>query len=535
MFGLTACNVEVTDITPRTLYHDGVENKQTFTVRIQSEDELNDVSFITRDGGRRSMQSLGNDEYELTTRIGFCTEVAEFKVEVSAGGLKNTHPAAGYYTHEVRGVPEGCDDNAPYARAYTVDVTEDFVDARPGDGICFGRRASSKIEGCSLRAAVMESNAWVGDDLILLSDLDYELDLTGDEGHTDLDPTVEDLDIRDSVTIEGINRTNADVGDFLQSTFDNDTNLADDPDSRFAKIYGHSSFRAIQVSDGAVLRLRNLAVVGGATSGQGGGILNYGTISLERVAVVGNVSRRGGFSGAGIANHGSMFAEDYAITQNEASGVNGQGGGLLNSGDVTMKRGIMAYNDARFGAGITNESGEVNVMNSTFGLHVWSRNTPSTVVDNKAGVMRFSFTTFAGHRSSRGLLSSSNGSDGLYLHNSLLMEGPSTYCSGNIKSLGGNVTDKPCAFDEESGDGDFIDVQLLANTQFEDMGGFTPTIRFSSPNGGTDFFDPTDKATGGPFMYTDQRGGTYLRRVDGNGDGIAHADPGAWENPGARR
>lgn len=78
---------------------------------------------------------------------------------------------------------------------FTVDTTADTVDANPGDGVAKDQNGS-----CSLRAAIMEANALVGPDTILLGPTAYQLTLTGareDEGRTG------DLDIFSNLTIQG--------------------------------------------------------------------------------------------------------------------------------------------------------------------------------------------------------------------------------------------------------------------------------------------------------------------------------------------
>ena len=77
----------------------------------------------------------------------------------------------------------------------TVDSTRDTIDANPGDGLCDDGRGR-----CTLRAAIMETNALVGADIIELPANTYIISIAGnaeDAGETG------DLDIDDDLTIVG--------------------------------------------------------------------------------------------------------------------------------------------------------------------------------------------------------------------------------------------------------------------------------------------------------------------------------------------
>jgi CSLREA domain-containing protein len=86
-------------------------------------------------------------------------------------------------------------------QTFTVTATTDVVDALPGDGVCETAPGNGM---CTLRAAIMEANALIGADTILLPEADYELTIPGageDESATG------DLDITDELTILGAENT----------------------------------------------------------------------------------------------------------------------------------------------------------------------------------------------------------------------------------------------------------------------------------------------------------------------------------------
>jgi len=282
--------------------------------------------------------------------------------------------------------------------------------------------------------------------------------------------------------------------------------------------------------------LRNLAIVNGDSNGPGGGILNAGTLVLERVAIADNKlvnPNATGIGGGGIQNDGILIADDIAITQNVVGGnvFNPQGGALFNTGTATIRRALIAYNSARFGNAVHNAAGAVlRLENATIHDHLWQGQVPVSVVRNE-GEMEAAFVTFSENRiDERILISNDSGGGPLSLRNVMMLANTATHCSGPITTLGGNVTDAPCDMNgTASAEGaDNIDVAVLSGG-LQDRGGFTPIYRFVVPSAGSSSFDPVDRAVVPMYPFFDQRGSGFSRRVDGNGDGSAFPDPGAYE------
>ena len=65
---------------------------------------------------------------------------------------------------------------------------------------------------------------------------------------------------------------------------------------------------------GTSASLSGLTITGGATAGDGGGLLNLGTVALSGVAVVGNSAANGG----GVANAGTAVIVGSSIDGNAA-------------------------------------------------------------------------------------------------------------------------------------------------------------------------------------------------------------------------
>ena len=82
------------------------------------------------------------------------------------------------------------------ASIYTVISTLDNPDAAPGNNVC-----ADSVGSCTLRAAVMEANAHVGPDTILLPADTFQLTLAGAEENA---ANTGDLDLQGIVTLQGV-------------------------------------------------------------------------------------------------------------------------------------------------------------------------------------------------------------------------------------------------------------------------------------------------------------------------------------------
>ncbi|WP_433176515.1 hypothetical protein [Actinoallomurus sp. CA-150999] len=123
------------------------------------------------------------------------------------------------------------------------------------------------------------------------------------------------------------------------------------------------AFRILEVASGATLHAQGIFVLGGSTAAVGGGILNAGTIVLERVYLAGNRAGNGGaLANSPNANANISFSE---LNANEATGVGG--GAILNFGTLTMFRSTLAGNSAPInGGGLnTQPNGVSHLIQST--------------------------------------------------------------------------------------------------------------------------------------------------------------------------
>lgn len=213
------------------------------------------------------------------------------------------------------------------ASGFIVDTGADAVDAFPGDGIC-----ATAAGGCTLRAAVMEANALPGADSIFLPVGGYVLSLPGRDENA---AATGDLDITGDLTIRGDLSADGIDGGALDRVF-------------HVRPGAHVTFRAIGTLNGD------------AGEGDGGGVYNEGTLTLDHVLIGNNTSD----DGAGIDNQGSLTVVDSLLQFNRATDV---GGAIQNYGTVTMVNTFIDANDAPYGGGGINNFGAMTVLMSFIG------------------------------------------------------------------------------------------------------------------------------------------------------------------------
>jgi CSLREA domain-containing protein len=233
-------------------------------------------------------------------------------------------------------------------RTFAVDSIADAVDAAPGDGLC--RTAAG---ACTLRAAVQETNALVGQDTIVLPAGLYTLAIPG--AGEDLAATG-DLDVRDALVVVGGSAAAVIV----------DAGSLD----RLFHLHGPSSLRL------SSLTLRNgHAFEGGAVWAGAGGALEveYSTISE-------NVAQAGG--GGLYLGGGPTTIVNSTISGNRA--LDGGGGGIYQdaaAGPLTLTHTTVAFNEARESAGGLRARAAVHFSNTLLAKNVAVNNPSPTDVN----------------------------------------------------------------------------------------------------------------------------------------------------------
>jgi CSLREA domain-containing protein len=234
---------------------------------------------------------------------------------------------------------------------------------------------------CSLREAVDAANQVPGENIIKLQPLTYVYSIPaprGEEGETfeEDDISIGDIEVRNSLIISGHNGgatvINADFKD-----------------------------RHFSVASGVKLTLNNIKLTGGRCSTYGGSIINRGTLNLknilfernfssapfngggggaianynelhiQRSTFKGNLSSfgdSGSATGGAIFNQGSAYIRDTAFRDNRATtdDVVSTGGAIFNSGQMEIVRSIFIGNSAQGGGMALYNRGIMSVSNSTF-------------------------------------------------------------------------------------------------------------------------------------------------------------------------
>ena len=124
-----------------------------------------------------------------------------------------------------------------------------------------------------------------------------------------------------------------------------------------------SDFSVFTVNSGVTASISGLDIAGGNTSGNGGGILNSGILTLSSDTLAGNSAAIGG----GIDNTGTVTLINDTVSGNSAT----SGGGIDNAGTATLSDDTIAGNSAGDGGGILNSGtaalNNTIVANSTSG------------------------------------------------------------------------------------------------------------------------------------------------------------------------
>jgi len=465
-----------------------------------------------------------------------------------------------------------------HGASFTVNATYDAVDASPGDGVCADAKGA-----CTLRAAVMETNALPGADEISLPAGTYVLSIPG--AGEDASATG-DLDVTDDLTINGAGRdtTVIDGGGldrvfhalgsirltFLDLTIQNGVaggsanvsacNTGPDPAdpafatgggvcSEFATLeFAHVELRnnSAGVGGAAIHSMAKLAVQESIVTGNDGilgAVFNGGTATIESSMISDN---HGAVSGGGIHNqsNATLTLDNSTVSGNAA--LDG-GGGILNLGTTSIRATTIANNRAgQSGGGILNSAFSVlGLTNSTisgntarFGGGIYNSPEPlppglsgGSAVGPRArslgGLVTGTNVTLAGNSASQqggGILNpdAAARSGTVNLENSIVANGPAGRdCSGVVASGGHNLdSDGSCGL---GGPGDISNADPLLGP-LADNGGPTQTYALL---GGSPAIDAGDNI-GCPA--TDQRG--VVRPQNGDGADGAICDIGAFELEG---
>jgi len=218
-----------------------------------------------------------------------------------------------------------------YEEAFTITVTDVNENPTaltvnslndPGDGTC-------NVTECTLREAI----ALIAPD----GTIDFDSSLSGGTIHL-----ASTLTLSKNVTIDGSALA-------VPITISGDTD--DD---------GAGDVQVFYVNSGVTATLNSLTITKGYTSGNGGGIYNSGTLTLDASTVSANTAGEGG----GIYNYGTLSIQNASTVR--ANTANYDGGGIYNDtgGSTTLDASAVSANSAGEGSGIWNQ-GTLSIQNAS--------------------------------------------------------------------------------------------------------------------------------------------------------------------------
>ncbi len=409
-----------------------------------------------------------------------------------------------------------------FALTFDVDTTADGPDNIPGDGIC-----ATVIGPCSLRAAIEEANELGGAHTINLPQGYYHagdhvitanIAIHGPSGISAHDrPGV--IGGSPTFTIEsGARVSMTDVSISFGDNTDGPGCILNEGELELTNV---GLYACTGTWGGAISNLYWLTMTGcdveDSEGWHGGGLLNDNTrATLTEVAFRRNRALNG--DGGAIRNSGTLSLTDCWLDDNEASGNGGglsttvlwalpnltrvtvsrnvagsQGGGVWAAGDSLTLTNVTIHSNSAgdVGGGLYLKYGSYGLVNVT--IYGNADDGLATGPDATVQVVNTLFYNFP-------------------LYTNCLLESPISSYGHNLE-----VSGDTCGL---NGPGDLVNVAHISTSAVGLYGGFGETVPLVAGSPG---IDDGDTALAPP---TDQRG---VQRFDGDGDGTAAADIGAYE------
>ncbi|ABU58935.1 beta strand repeat-containing protein [Roseiflexus castenholzii] len=242
-------------------------------------------------------------------------------------------------------------------------------------------------------------------------------------------------------------------------------------------VSGNNSVRVMVVNSGADLTLRNITIANGSSGGFGGGIYNNGgTLTVESSTFSANSAGFGG--GIFNASGGTLTVTNSTFSNNSAT-LGGFGGGIFNAGTLTVTNSTFSGNSASgIGGGIFNDGGGTLTLKNT-------------IIAN---------STSGGDCINAGTVTTDS------INN--LIEGTGGNACGLTNGTNGNIIGSD-----------------------PNLGALTGSPAYYPLNVGSPAIDAGDNATCAAMPVNNQSQNGVTRPVDGDMNGVAVCDIGAYERP----
>jgi len=326
----------------------------------------------------------------------------------------------------------------------------------------------------------------------------------------------------------------------------------------------------------SIVNLTNVTVSGNTASSSGGGISVGGTLNITGGSIAGNTAVDS--VGGGNCRQWHITVTNASITSNRADGSNGQGGGMFVSGSTTITDSTLSGNTAQLaGGGIFFQSGTHSITGTTLSGNA-AGNIPGSLLNrggglvNSGATVNISNSTVSGNSSGcdcggGGITTFNGGTTNLRnvtIANNTASAGPGggiisslTGLPSGATNIGNTIVADNTALTNPDVNGAIVSQGFnLVRTRGTSTGyvasdqpnGSDPMLEALGNNGGptqthrllagSRAIDAGSNAlavnpSNGAPLITDQRGAGFARILDGNGNGTATVDIGAFEAPSA--
>ena len=253
---------------------------------------------------------------------------------------------------------------------------------------------------------------------------------------------------------------------------------------------------------------------GRGISGNGNGIYNVGTVTVNDSIINGNHAGIGG----GILNSGTVTLSNSTLSGNQGKNA----GGIVNSGTMTINNSTLSNNFAPEGPGaVSNMGGTLTINNSTLSGNRAYVGGGGLITNQGGATVTINNSTLSGnsvrHGAAGGIVGTAT------LQNTILANNTGGNCYGGVTSSGYSLSsDATCNF---NGPGDVNNTDPKLGP-LQDNGGPTQTMALLSGSPAIDAGNPNGcRDNLGQLLTTDQRGQPRPDKEDKGG-----CDMGAYES-----